>query len=66
MMDPRDRWTFLSFGWYRRSAYFLDLAGCPAWLINRRCSSNPPDAYDLRIIMALLAGQPLPDLPEVE
>ena len=37
--DPNaiERFDLLKVGWRRRSALFLDAAGCPPWLIKRRC-----------------------------
>jgi hypothetical protein len=32
-----ERFEFMQTGWQRRSMLYLDAAGCPAWLIERRC-----------------------------
>ena len=28
-------------GWHRRSAMILDSAGCPVWLVRKRCPTMP-------------------------
>ena len=52
-----ERFEYMRLGWRRRSMLLLDAAGCPGWLLNRRCPPiELPDGMKWGDLLYMLNG----------